>query len=95
MSGIDGFAFRAANQVQSEPKTGASRMMKTGFTDWSQLAGISQPRITRSVKRSAKRFIEEPACSNPDQKSAARTKSQNITPMRRFSRLVCWPNRST
>ena len=69
--------------------------MNTPFTDCSQLAGISQPLMTRSVRRSANRFIDDPACSKPDQKHAAARKQTAITPTRFFSTVVKPPNSTT
>ena len=60
-------------------------MMKIELTDCRNEAGISQPKITRWVSRSAKRFIEEPACSNPAQKRTAAMKKTKITAIRFFS----------
>ena len=62
------------------PITGARRMMKIGFTDWSVPAVISVPKSPRSVKSRANRFIDEPACSNPDQNMAAPKKRTAHTP---------------
>jgi hypothetical protein len=70
-------------------------MMNIEFTDCNQLAGISHPPMTRSVSLSANRFIDDPACSNPDQKHAAARKHTAITPMRFFSAVVSPPNRAT
>src|SRR5687768_12596635 len=92
-AGIDG--FREPIQIHSALNNGASRMMNTAFTDCSQLAGISHPAITRSVRRSANKFIDEPACSKPDQKHAAARKQTAITPTRFFSVVVNPPNRTT
>ena len=47
--GIDGFRLRLSSQTHAEPKTGASRMMKKEFTDCRKPAGISRPRMLRSV----------------------------------------------
>jgi len=60
-SGRDG--FHLPNTNQSHPKTGAKAMMKTGFTDWNQLAGISHPSRALSVNTSAKMVRDDPACS--------------------------------
>jgi hypothetical protein len=73
------------SQIQSQAKTGASRMMNIEFTDWRKLAGTSHPPITRSVRSRAKRLSEEPACSKPDQKTAEKTKSTTITASRFLS----------
>ena len=77
---------RAPRDTHTIPKTGAKRMMKSGFTAASQLAGISHPKITRLVSRSAKRVSEEPPCSNPDQKSAAPKNNRKITRTRFLQR---------
>ena len=70
-------------------------MMKIGLTDWSHEAGISQCPITRLVSRSAKRFIEDPACSYPDQKRTAARKKTKIRTTRFFSGTDSLPKRST
>ena len=70
-------------------------MMNTALTDCSQLAGISHPPITLFVKRSANRFMDEPACSKPDQKHAAATHMTPITTTRFFSTCVSRPNIAT
>ena len=79
-AGIDG--LRDPSQSHIALKSGASRMMNIEFTDCSQLAGISHPPMMRSVSRSANRFIDEPACSKPDQKHAAARKHTAMTPIR-------------
>ena len=88
--GIEGLAFREESQTQREAKTGAKMMMKPAFTDWRKPAGMSQPKTFRSVRSCANRFRDEPACSKPDQKIAARMKSQRMTIKRFFSSRV-WP----
>src|SRR5690606_9438772 len=49
LSGMEGLTFRAARAVQSHPNRGASRIMKMGLTDCSQLAGTSQSPTMRLV----------------------------------------------
>ena len=41
--------------------------------------------MTRCVMRSAKRFMEDPACSNPAQKRTAAMKNTKMTRIRFFS----------
>ena len=79
-------------RIQIRLNTGASRMMKSAFTDCSQLAGISHPAIIRLVSRWANRFIDDPPCSNPDQKQAAARNVTAMTPTRFFSTTVSRPN---
>ena len=88
--GKDGFHLPRASQ--SHPKMGAKMMMKMGFIAWSQLAGASHPKITRSVCSAAKMFRADPACSNPDQNKAAPTKRKKITTRRFFSTVLKSPN---
>src|SRR5687767_3234044 len=92
-AGIDG--LREPSHSHNALNNGASRMMNTPLTDCSQLAGISQPLTMRSVSRSANRVIDDPACSNPDQKHAAARKQTAITPTRFFSIAVNPPNITT
>src|SRR5690606_16503900 len=91
LAGIDGSFPRRSSHTQSEPTTGANRMMKNELTDWRLDAGMSKPRIDRSVRSRANRLSDVPACSKPDQKIATSRKSQKMTAMRRFSSLVCPP----
>ncbi len=59
--------------------------MNAEFTDWNHVAGTSNPAICRSVKSRAKRLSDVGACSNADQKIAAKTNRTAITPTRFFS----------
>ena len=59
--------------------------MKIELTDCRNEAGISHPKMTRCVMRSAKRFMEDPACSNPAQKRTAAMKNTKMTRIRFFS----------
>ena len=77
--------MRSDSQPQSIPNTGARATMKKALSDWNQLAGISQLKNVRSVRRSANRLSEEPACSNPDQNRAAPTKNTKMAPTFFFS----------
>src|SRR5690606_33453226 len=54
LTGIEGLALRRANQTHNHPKIGANVMMKIGFIDCSQLAGISNPKNVRCVRSRAK-----------------------------------------
>src|SRR5687767_4367098 len=92
-TGTDGLRLPSHSQIALN--TGASRMMNVEFTDCSQLAGISHPFMTRSVNRWANRFIDDPACSNPDQKHAAARKQTAITPTLFFSTGVSRPKKNT
>src|SRR4029453_4978633 len=92
-AGVDG-CFRP-RRTQSAPKTGASRMMKIELTDCRNDAGISQPKITRWVIRSAKRFIDEPACSHPAQKRTAAMKNTKMTAIRFLSATGRWERKMT
>ena len=69
LAGLEG--FRLPSRTQSTAKTGANRMMKSGGSDWYQLAGKPWPRIELSVLRSAKRLSVEPACSKAIQNTDA------------------------
>ena len=93
LAGIDGFRWPSPSHTALN--IGASRMMNIEFTDCNQLAGISHPPIMRLVSLSANRFIDEPACSKPDQKQAAARKQTAITPTRFFSTAVSPPNSTT
>src|SRR5687768_5078747 len=82
-TGREGSFSRAANRTHKAANNGAKMITKTGPSDWNHsgattyepsdpihLAGKKiDPRV-RSVKRSAKRLNDEPACSKPAQKSA-------------------------
>src|SRR5262245_3414889 len=83
LAGVEGWRFPI--RIQIAPKTGASRIRKIELTDWRKDAGMSQPRMLRLVRRSAKRFKEDPACSNPAQKRTAAMKKTKIRMMRFFS----------
>ena len=67
-------------------------MIRSGLTDWNQVAGIWNPPTVRSVKSRAKRLSAVGACSNADQKIAAKTNSTTITATRFFSAVESFPN---
>ena len=67
--------------------------MKSELRFWNQEAGTVKLPIWRWVRSAAKRLSEEPACSKPDQKSAAPTKRMASTIIRRFSGPVRSPAR--
>ena len=77
--------IRAATAPDSNAPSSLEEKMKIELTDCRNDAGISQPKMTRWVRRSAKRFIEEPACSNPAQNRTAAMKNTKITAIRFFS----------
>src|SRR6266498_12140 len=79
---------RFPSRIQRAPKTGARRIRKIELTDCRKEAGISQPRIIRLVKRTAKRLKEEPACSKPAQNRTAAMKKTKITTIFFFSAVV-------
>ena len=54
---------RRPSAVQSAAKSGLTMINMPGFTDWNQEAGTRNPRTIHSVRCSAKKFIEEAACS--------------------------------
>src|SRR4051812_7231391 len=74
LAGLDGSARRRPSASQIHANTGASATTKIGCTNWNQPAGNSQPMMKRLVWRSAKRFRDDPACSNDAQKRADATK---------------------
>ena len=67
--------------------------MNSGLTFWNHEAGTSKPPNWRSVSWLAKIDSDEPACSKPDQNSAAPTKRTASTIIRRFSAPVRSPAR--
>ena len=73
------------SRSQSIPESGEKMITRSALTVRNQEAGISQPPINRSVSWEAKRFIEEPACSKPDQKSAVAAKKTKTAATRFFS----------
>src|SRR5262249_5470023 len=83
LAGVEGWRF--PRRIQIAPKTGARMIRKIELTDWRKDVGICQPRMFRLVSRSAKRFNEDPACSNPAQKRTAAMKKTKIRTMRFFS----------
>src|SRR4051812_3627046 len=87
-NGADGLTLRAASQVHSHPKIGAKAIIMTGLMFCSQLVGNSHPPMVRLVRSRAKRFNDEPACSKPDQKTAASKNNQTITTRCFFSVLL-------
>src|SRR5688572_215576 len=82
-----GFLPFVAKLIQSEETTGAKATMNNGLTDWNHEVGISQPKTTRSIKRSVYKLREEPACSKPAQKKITKTVSTRITAIRSVSSL--------
>src|SRR5580765_769785 len=88
LAGLDGLMPRFANVIHSHAKTGASATTKKEFTTCSHSKGTSKPNRLRLVKSLAKRFSDDGACSKPDQKMAAKTKSTTITATRFISSLV-------
>jgi hypothetical protein len=77
--------LRFASRTHRAENTGANRITNAGCTDWNQPAGISKPPTKRSVWRLANRFIEDPACSKPDQNSAHAMNITSTTCTRRRS----------
>src|SRR6478672_837878 len=75
-AGLDGCLLFIRSHIHE--KTGAKAIMKKELTDWNQLEGNSHPKMLLRVKRSAKRFKLDPACSNAIQKVVAK---MNKTPM--------------
>ena len=67
-------------------------MTKNELMDWNHVAGICHPPMLRSVKSAANRFSEVGACSNADQKMAAKMNSTTITSTRFFSSASSPPN---
>src|SRR5215831_926489 len=86
--GLDGTIPRSASVVQTHAKTGASATTKKEFTTWSHSNGTSKPKRFRLVKSFANKLSDEGACSKPDQKMAANTKSTMITATRFISSVV-------
>ena len=80
MAGLEG--SRRPRRIHSHANTGAKATTKIGSTDWYQLDGNDQPKITLFVYWSAKRFRLLPACSKPTQNSVAKTKRRMMAPMR-------------
>src|ERR1051325_5407040 len=85
-AGLEGVVPRAASVVQIHPNTRAST--KNEFTTCSHSKGTSKPKRLRLVKSFAKRLSDDGACSKPDQKIAAKTKSTAITATRFISSLA-------
>src|SRR5262249_13904704 len=83
LAGVEGWRF--PRRIQIAPKTGARMIRKIELTDCRKEAGIFHPRMFRLVRRSAKRFSDEPACSNPAQKRTAAMKKTKIRTIRFFS----------
>ena len=59
--------------------------MNTGFTDWNQEVGISQPETIRSTLLLVYRFIRPPACSKAAQKKMEKSTKTPITSIRSTS----------
>src|SRR6478736_807927 len=87
-AGLEGTTPRSESVVHSHAKTGASATTKKEFTTCSHSKGTSKPKMCRSVKSFANRLSDDGACSKPDQKMAANTKSTTITATRFISSLV-------
>src|SRR3954463_12970858 len=87
-AGLEGAMPRLSREVQTHAKTGASATTKKEFTTCSHSKGTSKPNRFRLVKSLANRFSDDGACSNPDQKMAAKTKSTTITATRFISSPV-------
>ena len=67
---MDGFQSALSSLIHSVANTGASRMMNTGFTDWNTSKVGVQPKMDTSgilTKSCARKFSDEPACSNSAQ----------------------------
>src|SRR5689334_4386629 len=86
--GLDGTMPRSESDVHIQANTGASATTKNEFTTCNHSNGTSKPKRCRSVKSFAKRLSDDGACSKPDQKMAANTKSTTITAVRFISSLV-------
>ena len=91
-AGLERSIPRRASDVQIQPNTGASAMMKSELIDWNQVAGTSQPPTLRLVKSRANRLSDVGACSNAAQKMAAKMKRTKMTAMRFFSSDVSPPS---
>ena len=73
LRGMDGFMPRASSLGHAQANSGASRMMNTGLADWNSVKsnGVS----TWSL---AKKFSDEPACSNMPQNNILARNSSSI-----------------
>src|ERR1043166_4867615 len=85
LAGLEGVIPRAARVTHSQAKTGANATTRIEFTTCNHSNGTSKPNRLRSVKSFAKRLSDDGACSNPDQKMAAKTNSTRITATRFIS----------
>src|SRR3954468_13450574 len=88
LTGVLGSRPRLASRVQSSAKNGADRMMTAEFTDWKISAGKGMPKKVRAVCSSAKKFIEEPACSKTLQKKRLKKARMTMASTRCLSSLV-------
>src|SRR5687768_11887569 len=87
-AGLDRSLPRRPSATQIAPSTGANEITNREFTDCSQVVGISQPKIVRSVKSRANRLSEVGACSNADQNTTEKTNSTSTTAIPFFSSPV-------
>jgi hypothetical protein len=94
-TGMLGFRLRRPSADQIAAKTGASRMISSGPTDWNQVAGISHEPIRRSVISAAKRLRLLPACSNASQKTALKTMKIRIAAVGPRSAGSCFMTKRT
>src|SRR5436309_546596 len=62
-AGVLGSRRRRASQVHSAANNGAVAINTAELIDWNQVAGILKPPSRRLVRSSAKKFIDEAACS--------------------------------
>src|ERR1043166_3880048 len=88
LAGLEGTMPRSASDVHSQANTGASATTKKEFTTCSHSNGTSKPKRLRLVKSFANRLSDDGACSKPDQKIAANTKSTTMTATRFISSPV-------
>ena len=86
--GVLGSRPRRASAVHSDAKSGAARTSTAGLTDWNQGAGTSKPATTRSVRLSAKKFIDDAVCSKPIQNRIVNAKTTSSTIRRSRSSRV-------
>src|SRR5271170_1791368 len=85
-AGLDG--SRLPSAIHSQANIGARIITKIDGTDWNQLGGKSNPRITWRVLRSAKRFSDEPPCSYAAQNTDDATNNTRIAADRFRSAVV-------
>src|SRR5690606_20394591 len=76
-----GSFLRTPSHVHSAAKTGANSRMKAELKDWVWAAFVvRKPLFGSCVLRSAKRFKDEPACSNSVQNTVAAATRINASP---------------